>query len=278
MKRLFQRWRPAVVLIGAACLIAGGWAQEQVPAAPLSEDKVEKLLSVDPPKRVGVIALQHRINFAIDRSVEDRLRQAGATDELIETLKGVAPKAPAESPAQPAMVSPVPGGSPVTALPIPKTDSLTIRPEAKPTTALESDLEAKKAFLNAQTALQAKEKEQALTLFGRAARLKPDWSDPLLERAKLEANFGRYTETIEDCNEVLHLSPNNAVALNFRGYAYFYTNRLEDALNDLNAAIRADPSYAEAYTNRGDVWWGLREKDKANQDYAKAKQLKNARR
>jgi formylglycine-generating enzyme required for sulfatase activity len=45
-----------------------------------------------PPKRVGVIAREHGIDFDITPDFEGSLRQAGATDELLATLWRIAPR------------------------------------------------------------------------------------------------------------------------------------------------------------------------------------------
>jgi formylglycine-generating enzyme required for sulfatase activity len=45
-----------------------------------------------PPKRVGVLAREHGIDFHITPDFEAELRQAGATDELLATLWGLAPR------------------------------------------------------------------------------------------------------------------------------------------------------------------------------------------
>jgi formylglycine-generating enzyme required for sulfatase activity len=45
-----------------------------------------------PPKRVGVIAREHGIDFDVTPELETDLRQAGATDELLATLRGLAPR------------------------------------------------------------------------------------------------------------------------------------------------------------------------------------------
>jgi PEGA domain/PDZ domain len=60
---------------------------------PLGEKEVVDLLVNDvPPPRVGELAKQFGISFQVTLSVEQRLRDAGATDALIETLRQLAPK------------------------------------------------------------------------------------------------------------------------------------------------------------------------------------------
>ncbi len=71
-------------------------AHPQRAPKPLSKDDVIRLLEGDvSPKRVGEMARERGINFELRAEVEGELRRAGATDELIGVLRGMAPKPPA---------------------------------------------------------------------------------------------------------------------------------------------------------------------------------------
>lgn len=77
---------------------------------PLSEKEVIDLLTNDvPPARVGALASEFGITFQMTSSTEQSLRDAGATDSLIEKLQKLAPKpAPSEprTPANPPAAAP----------------------------------------------------------------------------------------------------------------------------------------------------------------------------
>jgi formylglycine-generating enzyme required for sulfatase activity len=64
------------------------------------------------PARVGVLARQRGIDFQISTEVESELRQAGATDDLIATLREIAPK-PQHKPQPRPHPKPVPPSAPV---------------------------------------------------------------------------------------------------------------------------------------------------------------------
>jgi len=67
----------------------------QTPLKPLSQSDVLQLLQRDvSPKRVADLAKEHGITFQISPEVETELRQAGATEELLATLRELAPKPP----------------------------------------------------------------------------------------------------------------------------------------------------------------------------------------
>ena len=135
--------------------------------------------------------------------------------------------------------------------------------------------EARHIFDEAEAKLSARNYEDAAMLFGRATRLKPNWSEPLVERAKINAKLGRFAETIEDCTQALRLNPADPVALNFRGFARLSLNQVKDAISDLDEAIRVKPDYRDAYLNRGNAKWALKDKQGANADYHMANSLQN---
>jgi tetratricopeptide (TPR) repeat protein len=144
-----------------------------------------------------------------------------------------------------------------------------------PTPIVSVDPEAKRIFDEAQAKLRAKEYDNAAALFGTASKLRPNWSEPLLERAKINAKLGRFTETIEDCTQALRLDPSDPVALNFRGFARLSLYQLKDAISDFDEAIRLKPDYHDAYENRGNAKWALQDKQGAKADYDNAHSLQN---
>lgn len=264
-KRNRKRARYASAVIWAVCAAVVTCLNAQVSPRPLSKDNVMELLSGGvSPKRVATIVQERKINFELDTATEAQLRQVGATDALIEALRGVAPKPPQTALPDSRQVLPIPAAPPSSA------------PSAAPPGG--SDVEAQQAFEGALAALRAKNYEEAVTLFGRAARLKPGWADPLVERAKLETKLGRFTDTIEDCSEALRLNSNDAVALYFRGFANYQLNRNDAAIADFNKALRLKPDYQEAYKNRGNARWAIGDKSGANSDFAMARSLQGGKR
>ncbi len=68
---------------------------------PYTKDAILGLLKGEvAPQRVAVLARQRGIDFQITSQVESELRRAGATPELLATLREIAPKSPAPKPAQ----------------------------------------------------------------------------------------------------------------------------------------------------------------------------------
>ncbi len=90
------------------CVLAGT-AGAQEPPKGLSKDQVVKLLKEDPPARVQYLVNKYGIAFSLTPDVEKELTQAGATAELLEQIRKLAPK-PAEVKAPP---PPPPASPPV---------------------------------------------------------------------------------------------------------------------------------------------------------------------
>jgi hypothetical protein len=97
-------------VIALPCLM-----QAQKPRKALEKNEVIELLeSGVAPDRVGVLARQYGIAFEITNEVEDQLRDAGATDELLATLRQAVSSGASRAP-QPAATPPAPppAGPPV---------------------------------------------------------------------------------------------------------------------------------------------------------------------
>jgi hypothetical protein len=89
--------------------------QSQVPPKLFSKDDVIRLLRGDvSPKRIEVLVREHGINFEINQEAEKELRQAGATDGLLVTLKELTPTltTPTLAPSRPSVLVPTPKASP----------------------------------------------------------------------------------------------------------------------------------------------------------------------
>jgi hypothetical protein len=105
--------RPAWALAAAlAALLALRAFAAQESQKPLSEEEVIELLTNDvAPPRVAQLARQFGISFQMTTSAEQDLREAGADESLIDTLRKLAPKPsapPASQPATPAALAPSP--------------------------------------------------------------------------------------------------------------------------------------------------------------------------
>ena len=81
---------------------------------------------------------------------------------------------------------------------------------------------------------------------------------------------GNFRDAIEIYSAVITKNKQSAEAYNWRGMAYEEMNQLDQALDDLNEAIRLSPKYADAYNNRGEVYRKKNMLREALADYRKA--------
>lgn len=89
-----------------------GVAQES--RGPFSEAEVIQALKGDvPAKRIATLARQYGISFQLTPETEDRLRKAGATDELLEALRPLAPPPPPPTVAGRLLIKSTPAGAQV---------------------------------------------------------------------------------------------------------------------------------------------------------------------
>jgi hypothetical protein len=86
---------PVALLLGVLSCAVNVWAQGVSPRPYSKEAIVGLLKGAVSPKRIAVLARQRGIDFRITPKVESELRRAGATAELLATLREVAPKPPA---------------------------------------------------------------------------------------------------------------------------------------------------------------------------------------
>jgi tetratricopeptide (TPR) repeat protein len=62
---------------------------------------------------------------------------------------------------------------------------------------------------------------------------------------------GQFDRAIEDLDQAIRLNPNFAEAFSNRGNAYTNKGQPDRAIQDLDQAIRLNPNYAGAFRNRG---------------------------
>jgi len=135
--------------------------------------------------------------------------------------------------------------------------------------------QAKKAFADGQLQVSQRKFEAAAISFSEAAQLKPDWAEPLAERAKVYMKLYLFQEAIHSYDQAILLKPNDPVILNLRGYAYYSASKFQQAISDFDQVIRLDPSMAEAFQNRGNAKWQMGDKIGANADFEQAKALES---
>ena len=106
--------------------------------------------------------------------------------------------------------------------------------------------------------------------------LEADPNDPDLLNQKCWTQGIRQIEidtALSVCTRAVELSENSIAALDSRALLYFRLGRMEDALNDLNTVLDADPALPESRYMRSLVYTRLGRKAEAASDMAIAQRL-----
>ena len=89
-------------------------------------------------------------------------------------------------------------------------------------------------------------------------KLRKDHVDLRIARARAYALLERYDYAETDLTSVLKFSPNNADALRYRADAKMKQGRLDEAREDIERALRADPTKVETALLRGQIREAIR--------------------
>ena len=99
---------------------------------------------------------------------------------------------------------------------------------------------------------------------------KPGSTDPLLEEAKRAYRAKDFVRTLEVCEKIIAIRPDDAEAQYRRGNALKDLGRLPDALAAYDVAVKHRPDFAHAWCNMGVVQQALKSHDKALASYDRA--------
>ena len=128
-------------------------------------------------------------------------------------------------------------------------------------------LQAELLELAGQAWHQAGESKQAFLLYMGVLEISPGGPNIRIDRAVVSADSGQYEITIEDLNAALAANPSMVQALILRASANRHLNKLELALQDALRAIELSPNYPEAYLESGNIKRLLKDVDGARQDW-----------
>jgi class 3 adenylate cyclase len=113
----------------------------------------------------------------------------------------------------------------------------------------------------------------AVRRFDDAISAQPDFIDAYVGRAEARRSLIQYELSLEDCNKILQLNPDEPRGYNCRGLGRQLLQQYDASLADLNEAIRRKPAFAHAYGNRGTTYSLLQQNDRAIQDFDEAIRL-----
>lgn len=114
----------------------------------------------------------------------------------------------------------------------------------------------------------------AADYYGQLIKLDPKSAEYHFARGALLLNhLGKPKDAIRDFDQVIKLTPNEALAYYNRGTAYVKTEDWKKAKKDFDLAISGRPDYVDAYLNRGIALIYLKDLDAALADFDRGIQL-----
>jgi hypothetical protein len=90
------------------------------------------------------------------------------------------------------------------------------------------------------------------------------------DRANAFRRIGRNDDAIRDVDQAIRLNPNFAHAFNNRGNLYFDKQQYSRAIDDYDEALRLDPKFVLALDNRGRAYTATGDPESAIEDYNRA--------
>lgn len=123
------------------------------------------------------------------------------------------------------------------------------------------------------TYIQGKDHASARSLLDELSQFATLDADDLTNRAYMHIETGDLQEAVKDMDLALKAQPDHVTALNNRGFAYEQLGRYDEALADLDRAISINPDHAFAHNNRGLVKVRTGDMAGARQDIDKSFEL-----
>ncbi|MDQ3930812.1 MAG: tetratricopeptide repeat protein [Chloroflexota bacterium] len=119
-------------------------------------------------------------------------------------------------------------------------------------------------------AWEASELDKAVAELSEAIRLKPDYAEAYMNRAKVYRSQEKYPQAIADFTRAIELVPNDGNGYLERGLTYWYSNNDDNALSDFARASEMLPSVPDPYFYRGNIYLENGQFDKAIEQLDKA--------
>lgn len=120
---------------------------------------------------------------------------------------------------------------------------------------------------------QVGESDRALRDFDQATKLRAAYWEAWYNRSQVLADGGRWRESLADLERLPPTYRDSAYVLVALGNARMQLNNRAGALADYDRALRLDPRNAEAFVNRGALFFAEKQPDRAEADFKQALQL-----
>ena len=116
--------------------------------------------------------------------------------------------------------------------------------------------------------------DKALADYDATIRLYPRWADAYANRGDLLYALGKYDLALKDFDTALQFGPESALAHNGRGVIYHLRGQYQQALTEYSRAIALEPSRSgPTYLNRARIYFNIKQTDQALADVNQALRL-----
>lgn len=110
--------------------------------------------------------------------------------------------------------------------------------------------------------------EQSIQDYNKAIELKPNYADAYNNRGNSYRYLKQDEQAIQDFNKALKFKQHEFIYAN-RGMVYEKLKQYERAIKDYDKAIKLNPNFTEMYNERGNIYMKLKLYKRAIQDYTK---------
>ena len=115
-----------------------------------------------------------------------------------------------------------------------------------------------------------RQSERAIPLFERAARMDPEFADPLNQAAYCYARLGNFEKAFADMQRYAELLPKEANPQDSLAEISRMAGKFDEALAHYHESLRIDPQFVESQIGLGDTYALMEKEDKARAEYALA--------
>ncbi len=106
-----------------------------------------------------------------------------------------------------------------------------------------------------------------------ATRKRPDVAESFFDLGKCHYAEGRFNDSVIAYNSAIELNENLPKYYEARGLAKWKNDMATQGVNDLKSAIELKPTEASLYETRGQIYFAMRDYQRAQDDYDKATRL-----
>jgi len=122
-------------------------------------------------------------------------------------------------------------------------------------------------FLGVSTYARCKVWQNSISIYSDVISKYPDDALAYNNRGSAYYEQKNYELALRDFDDAIRVNSFDPGPYNNRGSIYFYYKRYEEAVKDYDMAIKLKPGYLAAYSNRGNVYSDMHKYDEALKDY-----------